>query len=367
MAAENQLFFLGVSHRETPLDIRERLAIAPGTEDKFYTGARQLPGVREVVLLNTCNRLEVYGIVAEEEAGNAIEALLCEIQSFPREELAEYRQRLHGQEVIRHLLEVTAGADSQVVGETEIFGQVKSAYADACAHHGTGPILNRLFQKVFHAGKHIRTSTTVGVGQVSIGTIAVELAGKIFGRLDACRVLVVGTGEIAERTARAFAGRGAKELTILSRDLTRATNLASAIHATPATMDALPTLLPQHDIVIGSTTAREPVLSATMVQQALRARRLRPVFLIDLGVPRNFEAATGRIDSVFLYDLDDLVEIADNNRAARQAAVAQCRELALEYSERLWKNIAARLGRDGTEALGRKLPPHEEPSSAGAG
>lgn len=367
MPGEDQLIFLGVSHRITPLDVRERLALAPGAEEKFYTGARQLPGVREVVLLNTCNRLEVYGVVTEEDSGTAIENYLCEIQSFPREELAEHRQQLHGQEVIRHLLEVTSGADSQVVGETEIFGQVKSAYADACAHGSTGPILNRLFQKVFHAGKHIRTATTVGVGQVSIGTIAVELAGKIFGQLDACRVLVVGTGEIAERTARAFAGRGAKELTILSHDLARATNLATAIGATPGTLDALTSMLPQHDIVIGSTSAHEPVLTGTMVQQALRARRLRPVFLIDLGVPRNFEAATGRIDSVFLYDLDDLVEIADNNRAARQAAVVHCRQLAEDYSERLWKHIASRIGQGNHTGPTRKAPTHEAPSSASAG
>lgn len=343
MTATARFFVLGASHHTATLEVRERLAVDPRRVGAFYAGLRRLPGVREAVLLNTCNRLEVYGVGVCPGVEAAIADYVCGFQDFPPSAFHPHRFLVHDRGAVQHLVEVACGNDSQIVGEAEILGQVKAAYATARAQEAAGPVVNRVFQKVFQAAKHIRTVTPIGEGQVSIATVAVDLAGKIFGDLAGSRVLVLGTGEIGEKTMKALHSRGATAITVLSRDAGRAQAVAATVGATPNTLDQLEALLPRHDIVIGCTNSPQPVIPASLLQSVQRSRRLRPLFLIDLAVPRNFEVAAARLDSIFLYDLDDLARIADENLAARRATQARVRALAEERAHRIWSGVEPRL------------------------
>jgi glutamyl-tRNA reductase len=362
MNAANRFLLLGASHHTVPLAIREKLAVAPERMEAFYAGLRAVPGLREAVLVSTCNRLELYGVLAPQAPETPVDEFVCRFQDFPVRDFLQRRFQLRGEDAVRHLIEVACGADSQVVGEAEILGQVKHAYATATARAAVGPVINRVFQKVFQATKYIRTATPIGEGQVSIATVAVDLAGKIFGELSSSRVLVIGTGEIGEKTMKALHSRGASAITVLSRTPERAQALAQLVGARPGALDQLSALLPEHDIVIGCTNSPQPVITAAVVQSAQRGRRLRPLFLIDLAVPRNFDAATSGLNSVFLYDLDDLVRIADENLAARRAAISRCRQLAHEKAQRIWAGVVPRLGDNVTniperpEALAAREP-----------
>ncbi len=341
--ADTRLFAIGASHHTAPLAVRERFNLAPERLAECHAALRVVPSVTELLVLSTCNRLELYGAASAAGAEEGLAAGLAEFLRVDPVEFTAHRFVLRDREVVRHLLEVAAGTDSQIVGETEIFGQVKSAYARSSGLGTTGAILNRVFQKVFQAAKFIRTHTPIGEGPVSVATVAVDLAEKIFGDLRECRVLIVGTGEVGERTARALHSRGASGMTVLSRAAPRAQALAAAIGATPGTLERLPSDLPGHDIVIGSTTTVAPILSAAEVAGAMRRRDVRPLFFIDLGMPRNFPAGLDGVESVFSYDLDDLARIAEENIASRRASVERCRELARERADRIWEALQTRI------------------------
>ncbi|MGH8020160.1 MAG: glutamyl-tRNA reductase [Opitutaceae bacterium] len=355
MSAPTRLVALGVSYHNTPLDMRERFAVAPDRMTELYKHLRSSPGVHEMLVLSTCNRFEVYCVIESQEAVAPLEAALCAFQQIEPSEFAQYRYALRDRDAVSHLLAVASGIDSQIVGETEIFGQVKSAYSSAVSQGAAGPVLNRVVQKCFQAAKFIRTSTPIGAGQISVATVSVDLTEKIFGALDSCRALVIGTGEIGEKTARAMASRGAAAITVLSRSLERALALAATVDGRAGTLDRLPQSLAEHDIVIGSTSVSEPLVSEIMVRSLMKTRKLRPLFFIDLGIPRNFDPALGRVHSVFLYDLDDLARIADENLAARRGAVDKCRRIVQEKALRIWEGAAPRIGPDPPLPAGRDL------------
>lgn len=363
MSAPCRFMLLGASHKTAALAVREKLAVDPARIGEFYAGLRAVPGVQEAVLLSTCNRLEVYALLTPSAQETALEQFVCTFQSFPPAEFLTHRFVAHAHEAVQHLVEVAVGADSQIVGEVEILGQVKQAYATATAANGTGPVLHRVFQKAFHAAKHIRTTTPIGEGQVNIATVAVDLARKVFGELDRCRVLVIGTGEVGEKTMKALQSRGATSITVLSRFMERAEALAGTVGAQFGTLDRIAALLPAHDVVIGCTNSPQPVVSSALVRAAQRSRRLRPLFLIDLAVPRNFEAAASQLDSVFLYDLDDLVRIADENLAARRSKVSRARQLAQERALSIWNGVLPRLPRVTPTALTRDSFSAQEPAT----
>ena len=358
-----RFLLLGASHHATPLAIRERLAVPAERMAALYQTIRSIAGIRETLVLTTCNRLEIYSVATAGNADPGIGDALCNFQKFPPTEFTHHRFVLRDADAIQHLLEVACGADSQIVGETEIFGQVKAAYATACAQSSAGPVLNRVFQKAFQAAKFIRNHTPIGDGQVSVATVAVDLAGKIYGNLEQCRVLVLGTGEVGEKTAKALVSRGVRSITVLSRTQARAETLAATVGATAGTLDMLGERLPESDIVIGSTGAPAPVITAHAVHDALRGSRsrgMKPLFLIDLAIPRNFEPASGELDSVFLYDLDDLARIADENLATRRAAVDRCRDLAREKAVRIWEGVAPRLEETNSLVESRGLAPRAQ-------
>jgi glutamyl-tRNA reductase len=337
------LFFLGASHHTAPLAVREKLALNGPRAAALADRLRQTGGVREFALLNTCNRVEIYGVAADAGALASVREAFAGVTGCTPAELDGVCRLSHNGDAIAHLFEVAAGLDSQIVGETEILGQVKEAYAAAQEQRHTGPVLNRVFQKTFQAAKHVRSSTAIGAGQISIATVAVDLAEKIFGELGAIRILVVGAGEIGVKTVQAFQSRGAKSITVASRTLSKAEETAAAAGGWAASLADLPDTLAVADIVTSSTSAPAAVITAVMAATAMRRRPSRPLFLIDLALPRDIEPAAGELANVYLYNLDDLAEIAEENLALRRAEVAKCRAILAERTAALWHQVVPNL------------------------
>ena len=339
----DHFFVLGATHHTAPLAVRERLSLDAGTTEALRSELAGIVGLREFTMLSTCNRVEFYGVASAPSATAEVQAKFCARQRFAPAEFEQFRLSLTGFDAVRHLLEVTAGLDSQMLGETEILGQVKEAYGTAQAHGHTGPVLNRVFQKAFQAAKHVRTDTAISEGQVSVANVAVELALNIFGDLAKTRILLLGAGEIGEKTAKAFQSRGAGSLSVASRRLERAMELAESLGAFALPFWLMPVKLDEFDIVVCATSAPDTVVSLAAAQSAMRKRPARPLFFIDLALPRDVEAAAAKLQNVFLYNLDDLAKIADENRAAREAEVAKCRALLATRATALWQHIEPRL------------------------
>ncbi|ACB75371.1 glutamyl-tRNA reductase [Opitutus terrae] len=337
-------FVIGATHHTAPLAVRERLSLNADAAAAFATEVRRWPELREFTLLNTCNRIEFYGVASDAAIAERVQATFCTRQNFDPVEFAQFRLQLTGLPAVQHLLEVAAGIDSQMLGENEIFGQVKEAYATAQTSGHTGPVLNRVFQKTFQAAKHVRTHTAITGGQVSIANVAVDLAGSIFGKLDQTRILLLGAGEIGEKTAKAFRSRGAGSLTVASRSLDRAMALASALEASAMPFDQREARLAEFDVVVCATSAPTTVISPAAAEAALAKRPARPLFFIDLALPRDVDTHVTELENVFLYNLDDLAKIADENRAAREAEIAKCRAILNEKAAALWQHIAPKIG-----------------------
>jgi len=337
-----QFVLLGVSHHTASVDQRERLAIDPGRLDDFYDGLLALPGLSECFALSTCNRLEVYARVDHPDSTAAIGTYLCTLTGIDPDDFEAMRMRLSGQDAICHLFEVASGIDSQMIGEAEILGQVKAAYAQARDKGTVGPTLNRVLQKSFQAAKWIRTHTTIGEGQINTATVAVDLASKIFGRLDRTRVLIIGAGEISEKTARALQSRGAGAITVTSRRSETAAELAHRVGGNPVPIEALEEHLAKADIVVSATSAPSAVVTSQQAERAMRHRAHRPLFLIDLAVPRDIDPDCASRDNIYLYNIDDLARIADENLTQRRAEVLRCRPILTERAERTWKAIKPR-------------------------
>jgi glutamyl-tRNA reductase len=337
------LFVIGATHHKAPIAVRERLSLSAESAAALRAELTRIAGLSEFAVLSTCNRIEFYGVAAGADTAAHVQDAFCRRQQFDREEFERFRLRLHGAHAVRHLLEVASGLDSQMLGETEIFGQVKDAYAAAQANGHTGAVLNRFFQKAFQAAKHVRSNTAITEGQVSIANVAVDLAQKIFGQLRETRILLLGAGDIGEKTAKAFQSRGAGSLTVASRRLERAMELATALGASAMPFEQREARLPEFDVVVCATSAPGTVIDAPAVTAAMRRRPARPLFFIDLALPRDVEASVADLENVFVYNLDDLAKIADENRAAREAELTKCHALLVERAEALWKNLESRL------------------------
>jgi glutamyl-tRNA reductase len=337
------LFVIGATHHRAPLAVREKLSLATATAAALHADFAALEGLREFAVLSTCNRVEIYGVGTRSDVAARISAAFCARQQFDAAEFAKIRLDLRGRDAVRHLVEVSAGLDSQMVGETEIFGQVKDAYAAAQARGSTGPVLNRVFQKGFQAAKHVRTHTAITEGHVSVANIAVDLALSIFGSLAEARILLLGAGEIGEKTARAFQSRGAAALTVASRRFERAMELATALGASAMPFEQREARLAEFDVVVCATSAPDLVLNFADTKAAMHKRPARPLFFIDQALPRDVDPAVADIENVFLYNLDDLAKIAEENRVAREAETAKCRAIVAEKSDALWRQVAPQL------------------------
>ena len=337
------LFVLGATHHSAPLEVREKLSVSETANEQLHTKLSNLGTLREFSILNTCNRIEFYGVAETEETIHQIQRIFCEQQDFGEDEFEKIRLSIRDFDAVQHLLSVASGLDSQLIGETEIFGQIKEAYAQAQRRQSTGPVLNKVFQKAFHAAKHVRTNTAINSGQVSVANVAVDLANSIFGDLKDTRILLLGAGEIGEKTARAFQSRGAGSITVASRHLERAMNLASTLDATALPFELRDRHLADFDIIVGSTAAPGSIISVSAVKEALKSRSARPLFLIDLAMPRDIDFQVGDLPNTYLYNLDDLAAIADGNRSARESEIAKCQQIIAERALTLWKQAKSRL------------------------
>jgi glutamyl-tRNA reductase len=337
------LFVIGATHHRAPLAVREKLSLGADAAAALRAEFATIEGLREFAVLNTCNRVEFYGVAGSAGAADRISAAFCARQQFDAEEFAKIRLELRGRDAVQHLVEVSAGLDSQMLGETEIFGQVKDAYAAAQSSGTTGPVLNRVFQKGFQAAKHVRTQTAITEGQVSVANVAVDLALTIFGSLASTRILLLGAGEIGEKTAKAFQSRGAAALTVASRRFERAMELATALGASAMPFEQRDARLAEFDVVVCATSAPEVVVPLAAAKSAMHRRPARPLFFIDQALPRDVDPSVAEIDNVFLYNLDDLAKIAEENRVARAAEMVKCRAIVTEKAEALWRQVAAQV------------------------
>ena len=334
------LLLLGASHHTAPLEVRERFALTPEKRAALAALLRADPTVTEFCLLGTCNRLEIYAVGTEPATAGRIAEAFRQVQDLDHGTVAAHLVERRAAAAVAHLFAVATGLDSQMVGETEILGQVKDAYAAAQAAGHVGPILNRVFQKAFQSAKLVRSETTIGEGQVSVATVAVALAEKIFGRLRESRVLVIGAGDIAEKTAKALRSREVGTVVFTNRTAARAAELAREFAAETVPFADLGHALPGFDIVVSSTAAPDLVLTLPMIYGAMHAHASRPLFLIDLALPRDIDPAAAELPNVFLYNLDDLARLADENIAQRHAEIARARSILHQRAEALWHKLA---------------------------
>lgn len=334
------LFLLGASHHTAPLAVREKLALDQARADALAARLKTIAEVPEFALVNTCNRVELYGVAKTPATLAALRDTLCAITGCTAAELDSAVALRQNHDVIAHLFAVASGLDSQIVGETEILGQVKQAYDSALEKRWTGPVLNRVFQKTFQAAKHIRTHTNIGAGQVSIATVAVDLAGRIFGELADTKILVIGAGDIGLKSVQAFQSRGATSITVASRTLAKAEEVAALAGGWAQSMAELPEAVAQADIIVSSTSSPDFILTRELIATAMKRRPARPIFLMDLALPRDIDPATAQLANVFLYNLDDLAQIAEQNLAQREAEVAKCKAILADRTAALWPQVA---------------------------
>ena len=330
------LILVGISHRTAPVDLRERVDFSGrGVPDALRALAAR-GSTREAVIVSTCNRAEIY--VACDEAARSrmdLEQFIGEFNGVATGEIAPHVYELDGTEAARHLFRVAAGLDSLVVGEPQILGQVKEAHSAAADAQTVGPVLNRVFHSSFAVGKRVRTETGLGAGAVSVSYAAVALARKIFGALEGHSVLVIGAGEMGKLTALHMKSQGVQHVTIVSRTMAHAARTAEAIGgANAAPWDDLDAALGSSDIVITATGASAPILTKARVEAVMRPRRNRPLFVIDIALPRDVEAAAGEIEQVFLYNIDDLQATVRENLARRASEVSRAEAIVAEEVEK---------------------------------
>jgi glutamyl-tRNA reductase len=316
------LFTIGISHRTAPIEIRERVAI-PRAEYAARVGQlRAQPGVDEVMILGTCNRTEVYCLSSQ----GGKETLLDWIHrsnGLPPGQLDQHFYSYEGEASARHLIRVASGLDSLVLGETQILGQLKDAWQQAHDAGSLGTVLDRLFQHTFASAKIIRTRSGISDHPVSVAYTAVVLARQIFGDLATKTVVLIGAGEMVQLCGRYLRDHGIAHLLILNRSLDKAQELAAELDATPMTLDRLDEALPQADILFSSTGSPQPVIRRSDVKAALRRRRHRPMFLVDIAVPRDIEPDVTNLKDVYLYTIDDLQQVVDENLQQRNEAAEQ--------------------------------------------
>jgi glutamyl-tRNA reductase len=333
-----KFFVGGLSYKTTPVEVREQLAVHRSRLSCCGCRLKLRGGLSEVVLLSTCNRVEIYG-TAQKVNGN-VRSLFQELAGSDFD-FSPYLYVKEGEDALTHLFSVASGLDSMVLGETEITGQVKHAYLSAQEMKLTGKILNRAFQTALQVAKEIRTKTGIGRGATSVGSVAVELAERIFDRdLSEKVVMIVGAGKMGEACVRHLAKRGAKTVLVSNRSFERAESLAAEFGGRAIHFDECRQALAIADIVVSSTGSPHTVLHREDVAAALSARRNRPLFLVDIAVPRDIDPAVQELSNVFLYDIDDLESIVRENAKCREQELTRCKVIIAERTSAVMAKIA---------------------------
>lgn len=315
-----QLLACGVNHHTAPVAIRERVAFPPEVLPRALVDLTGRALAREAAILSTCNRTEIYCSTAEPEG---VIEWMSRFHNLEPREVKPYLYTLPGDQAVKHAFRVASGLDSMVLGETQILGQMKQAADKAQAAGTLGLMLNKLFQRTFSVAKEVRSATEIGANTVSMSAAAVTLAARIFADLSEQAVLFVGAGEMIELVATHFAARKPRRLMVVNRTEERARELAKRFGGEATALTALPELLPDFDILVTSTASPLPIIGLGMVERAIKLRKHRPMFMVDLAVPRDIEPEVGELPDVFLYTVDDLGEVVRNGQDARQAQVVQ--------------------------------------------
>ena len=318
------IFTLGINHHSAPLAIRERVAFGADKLGHALSDLTRERPVREVAILSTCNRTEIY---CAAESPDVVIDWLAHYHQVPRDELAPYVYTHNQPEAIRHAFRVASGLDSMVIGEPQILGQMKDAVRAAEDNATLGTQLHKLFQRSFSVAKEVRSTTAIGANIVSMAAAGVHLAERIFESIAEQRILFIGAGEMIELSAAHFCAQKPKQVTIANRTVERGRALAEQYGGTAIRLDELAEHLAQHDIVVSCTAAPLPIIGLGMVERAVKVRRHRPMFMVDLAVPRDIEEEVGRLDDVFLYTVDDLAQVVESGLESRQAAVVEAEDI----------------------------------------
>ena len=325
------IFVVGLSHKTAPVEIRERIAFAPTAMEKPLHLAQKLPAINEVVIVSTCNRVEIIGCGKDPEAGmQQLRIFLSEYHEIDIEELDKYLYQYHGADAIRHVFRVVSSLDSMIIGEPQILGQIKTSFGYATEFRTTGVILNRFLHKAFSVAKRVRTETKIASNAVSIPFAAVELARKIFDTLENKKVMLIGAGEMCELAAKHFLNNGVSSVTVTNRTFSRAEKLAAEFggHAVP--FDDFVNHLHQVDIILTSTGAPDYVLHHDDFDSVIRQRKQQPMFVIDIAVPRDIDPKVNNIDNIYLYDVDDLQGVVAANLKERGKEAGRAEQIVEE-------------------------------------
>jgi glutamyl-tRNA reductase len=328
-----QLALIGCSHRTAPVELRERIVF---TREQALTAADDLrrEGIlEEAVVLSTCNRSELYGVPSDSASSpaSAMEEYFTSFHKIPRKELDGRIYRQQGGDAVRHLFRVAAGLDSMLLGEAEILGQLRSAYSQALEHGATGPVLNRVFQGALEVGKRVRSETEVGARPMSVALAGVKLAERVFGSLKGHSALILGAGAVAEQVVEHMQNRGVKDLRVVNRSFDHAAELARRVGGEALAWESLESVLGLPDVIVTSVTSSTPILSRALLERAIAKRSGNPVFAVDLGVPRNIEESASGLYNLYLYNIDDLGAIVEQNRKARESEIPRAEIIIDEH------------------------------------
>lgn len=328
-----EIVLVGLNHRTAPVEVRERVSFTAEQARRASEELRARGILEETLVLSTCNRSEVYGVPPESshECAPGLSSFLSEFHAVRPDVLSVSLYHHYDRQAVEHLFRVSAGLDSMLLGEAEILGQVREAYRFAHEHGATGPVLNRLFQGALEVGKRVRTETELGTRPMSIASAGVKLAERIFGKLTERSALVLGAGTISEQVVSQLRDKGIAHLNVMNRSRDRAEELAQAFGGKVVGWGEWDSALRTPDVVVSSVAADDPVLRREILVRAMAARGNRALFLMDLGMPRNIEAAVGELYNVYLYNMDDLSEIVQQNRSARENEIPRAESIVTEH------------------------------------
>ncbi|WP_428243854.1 glutamyl-tRNA reductase [Gynuella sp.] len=354
------LFAFGINHKTASVEVREKVAFSPDRLVSAHQQVCSLPDIREAVIVSTCNRSEIYcylerDAVSDETGLTELIGWLAEYHGLSVNELNNSAYLLRDGSAIEHLAKVASGLDSMVLGEPQILGQLKSSYAVAQESHTVGQQLNRLFQHSFAVAKHVRTHTAIGENPVSVAYAAVSLSTHIFSDLSQCCALLIGAGETIDLVARHLCEKNIAKIIVANRTLQRAQSLAEQFGAEAIMLGDIPDYLHRADIVISSTASQLPILGKGAVEVALKKRKHAPMFMVDIAVPRDIEPQVSELADVYLYTVDDLREVIDENMRSREEAATEAREIVQANTQKYLSTLKSLAAVDTIKTMRLKI------------
>ncbi len=354
MNEAHEVVLVGVNHRTAPMDLRERLAMPAERLQERLQSLRTERGLEEAVILSTCNRVEIYAFAPRETGSRDIVSWLAGTHGLQTMDLERHSMALQGEPAVAHLFRVASSMDSMVVGEPQILGQLKMAFQAALDGRAIGQPLQRLMHGAIRVAKRVRTETRIGREPVSVGQAGTELARQVFGSLEGRTAMLIGAGDVARLVARSMVGHGIQELVVVNRTYSRAAELATEFDGTAAHMEQLQRYLEKVDVVIASTGSTSHIITRNDLARIMRSRRFRPLFCIDLSVPRNIDPAVNKLDGCFVFNVDDLTDVARQGLERRQEEAQAAEAIVLEEAGRCYRSLGNLRAESVISAMTRK-------------